>query len=189
MNDDVMLDARVRRGLQALPVPDQPRTTAALSAVTRRRRGPSFEPWRIVLVAAVVAGLLVLAPPLVRTLLDRDRPAPAPSPVGELRGTWTRVPDGHPEPTWDGAWTVTFGDGGVLGLTGPSGAQGLSDGAAYAVTGAQVRVDAFVNSVCYERAPGTYTWAVVADGLRLTPRDDDCEPRAELLSGTWQAVR
>lgn len=188
MNDDALLDARLRRGLQALPAPDEARTAAALAEVTGRGRPPAREPWLVALVAAVVVGVLVLGPKLLRALVGDDELAPAPSPRSELQGTWSRALEARVQPTWSGEWEVTFGDGGVLGLTAPAGAESVTDGAAYAVTGAQVRVDAFVNSVCYELAPGAYTWAVVADGLRLTPLADDCDARVELLAGTWRVV-
>ena len=189
MNDDAaLLDARIRRELQALPALDEARVAAALAEVTGRGRPPAREPWLVALVAAVVVGVLVLGPQLFRAVVEDVEPAPAPSPGAELRGTWSRALEARTQPSWSGEWKVTFADGGVLGMTGPVGARSVTDGAAYAVTGAQVRVDAFVNSVCYELAPGAYTWVVVADGLRLTPLSDDCAARVELLAGTWRAV-
>lgn len=188
MNDDAQLDARVRRALQALPVPDDVRTGEVLDAVVGHRRTPSGERWRLALVAAVAVGLLVLVPQLLTSVLGDDAPAPAPSPAGGLGGTWSRTVEGARQPGWDGVWTIGFGDDGVLALGAPTASAGGTDGAAYAVSGAQVRVDAFVNGVCNERPPGTYSWSTSAGGLRLTALDDACAPRVELLAGTWGVV-
>ena len=190
MNDEMMLDARVRRGLQALPVPAAPSTTAALARVTGRERRTARDPWRVALVAAVAAGLVMAGPALLRTVAGGDdEPTPAPSAGSELHGSWTRTADPRTEPSWQGEWQVSFDDQGVLGVTSPAGARAVTEGAAYAVTGSQLRVDLFVNSVCYEIPPASYLWSVSSDGLRLTSRDDDCAPRRELLSGTWRAAR
>lgn len=184
MNDDSVLDARVRRGLQALPVPDERRTAAALDEVTRGRPVPG-RPWHLAIAAAVVVALLVLGPQLLRSLLAEEEPEPAPRPGGGLSGTWVRTLDGAQDPAWNGPWTIAFADGGVLTLSPPRALPAGTDGAAYATSGAQVRVDAFVNGICNELSPGTYAWSRSADGLRLTAVDDACAPRVELLAGTW----
>ena len=80
---------------------------------------------------------------------------------------------------------MAFDGRGVLTLTPPTKSVDGTDGASYAVAGAQVRVDAFVNGVCNELPPGTYSWSTSGDGLRLTAVDDPCAPRAALLAGTW----
>lgn len=188
MNDDALLDARLRRGLQALPAPDEARTAAALAEVTGRGRPPAREPWLVALVAAVVVGVLVLGPQLLRALVGDDEPAPAPSPRSELQGTWSRMFDGARTPSWTGVWTIGFEARGVLTVTPPTASPEGTDGAAYDVSGAQVRVDAFVNGVCNELPPGTYSWSTARDTLRLTAVDDQCAPRAELFTGTWAVV-
>lgn len=188
MNDDTLLDARVRRGLQALPVPDEARTAAALDAVTGYGLPPRREPWRLALVAAVVVGLVVLGPQLLRGLLDHDEPAPAPSPGVELGGTWSRTLENAEQPSWDGVWAIGFGDRGVLVLAPPTTSPAGTDGAAYAVSGSEVRVDAFVNGLCNSLPPGTYSWSISDGALRLTAVDDACSSRAELFAGTWRAA-
>lgn len=188
MNDDALLDARVRRALQSLPVPDDARTATVLEDVSSRRR-PVGEPWHLVLAAAVVVAVLVLAPVLLRSMVDDPRPAPARHPGSELVGTWSRVLDAAQAPEWDGRWTIGFEDRGVLSLTPPATIGAGTDGAAYDVSGAQLRVDAFVNGVCNELPPGTYSWSLSDEGLRLTPLEDACAQRAALFSGTWREVR
>lgn len=184
MNDDALLDARVRRRLQALPLPDEQRTGAALEEVIASSPS-SRRAWHLALAAAVVVALLVLGPQLLRSLLAGEDPEPARSPGGELRGTWARTLDGARDPAWNGSWTIGFAERGVLTLSPPRTLVAGTDGAAYDASGPQVRVDAFVNGVCNELPPGTYAWSRSADGLRLTAVDDACAPRVELLAGTW----
>ena len=183
MNDDTFLDARVRRGLQALPLPDDARTIAALDTVLAERPGRSRAALTWAAAAAAVVGLGV--PLLLRSQLAGDEPEPAPQPDVGLSGSWTRQVTSAQETGWSGRWTVGFDDSGVLVLGAPAGARDVSDGAAYAVDGSRVRMDAFVNSVCDSLPPGVYAWSHAEGGLRLIALDDPCEPRTEVFEGTW----
>ena len=182
--DDALLDARVRRGLQALPVPDDARTLAALGSVTSTHRAPAHNPWLLSAAAAAVVALLVTVPLLLRGQLGSPEPEPAPAPDSRLSGFWSRTVAVAADETWVGTWTLGFDAGGVLRV-GPPTAVEATDGASYAVNGSQVRLDAFVNGACDSLPPGVYTWSRTGDALRLTPVDDDCEARTDVFEGSW----
>ncbi len=190
VNADAFLDARVRRGLQSLPAPDDVRTTAALAAVRAEHREPARPPWALVAAAAaVVVVLLVSLPLLLRSELLGDEPDPAPAPASTLSGSWTRDVTSTQDRSWVGTWSIGFADRGVLMLSPPTRAREVGDGAAYTTDGPQVRMDAFVNSLCDGLPPGVYGWAQTGGGLRLTVLDDACEARAEVFEGTWRQVQ
>jgi hypothetical protein len=184
--DDSVLDARVRRALQAVAAPDQVETLRALEQV-QHAKWPRLR--RPVPALAAAAALVLISLVTWRALPGDPEPEPAPAPGPELDGSWTRVVEAREEPSWSGRWTVTFGADRVLDLVPPARAAEVTDGTSYEVTGSQLRVDAFVNSVCYELPPGAYAWARDGGGLRITVIDDQCTARVELFTGVWGEVR
>ncbi len=187
MNDDTRLDAQVRSALAELPVPDDAHTSAALRDVLRRGHAERRQPrWLApTLVAAAVVSILALVGTLVH-LGAGEPPEPAPSPSSQLVGDWQRVVDSDEQPEWSGNWLVTFDSGGVLVMRGPATAAESSDGASYAVTGGQVRVDVFVNNACSEQPAGVYGWSRSGDVLTLTLIEDPCAARVGLFAGSWR---
>ena len=61
------------------------------------------------------------------------------------------------------------------------GSAGLT-GIAFSLTGDRFRVNLFYNDYC--NSVGTYTWALQAGRLSLTPVDDTCSIRRTLLATT-----
>jgi hypothetical protein len=80
---------------------------------------------------------------------------------------------------------MVLGRDGVLTLEGPAAATDSSEGASYAATAGRLRVDAFVNSACYELAAGTYAWSLTEARLTLTLVEDPCAVRRDLFAGDW----
>jgi hypothetical protein len=183
-HEDALLDARVRRGLQSLPVPDDARTLDALGSVTSTRSATSRNPWLLTAAAALVVAALVVVPLLLGGQLGSSEPAPAPAPEPELTGTWSRTVPVASDEDWVGTWTLGFDQGGVLRIEPPAPVDAV-DGAAYAVDGTQVRLDAFVNGVCDSLPPGVYIWSRAGATLRLTAVEDECAARIEVFEGSW----
>jgi hypothetical protein len=172
--------------LQAVPVPDEARTNAALDAILSGGRSTSRRSWPLVAAAAVVALLLVVVPFVLQARLGDDRPDPAPAPRDGLTGSWSRTAEVSQQPSWSGRWTIAFGDGGVLTMIPPPDADEAGDGVSYVEEGRQVRLDAFVNGACADLPPGRYAWEVSTGTLRLTVVDDACEVRASVFAATWR---
>ncbi len=185
MTDDTRLDARVRSVLTDLPVPDETATRAALVTVLERsqgRDGKDRRPWLVPLAAAAA---VVIVAGLATAFLDRSQSTPQPAAPLSVVGSWERQVSGAGTPGWDGEWLMTLTADGVLTLDGPATATDSSEGASYADSGGQLRVDAFVNSACSELPAGVYAWTRDARGLTLSLVEDACDARPDLFAGRW----
>jgi hypothetical protein len=189
VTDDTLLDARVRAALTDLPVPDDRATREALVNVLERSGRSRHEPRRWI-APTLVAATVVLAV-LLGMWVSRPsprHPVPAPSPASTLLGDWQHQVTGSGTNGWDGRWRMALTDDGVLRLSGPETVTASIEGASYAATAGRLRIDAFANSVCDQKAAGLYTWQVSGDALVLALVEDPCAGRVEVFAGTWRRV-
>jgi hypothetical protein len=84
-----------------------------------------------------------------------------------------------------GSWTMRLQPDGLVLMSPPAtfkpGAAGLT-GIAFSLSGDRFRTNLFYNDYC--NSVGTYTWALQAGRLSLTPVDDTCSIRRSLLATT-----
>ena len=84
-----------------------------------------------------------------------------------------------------GSWTMRLQPDGLVLMSPPAtfapGNAGLT-GIAFSLTGDRFRINLFYNDHC--NSVGTYTWALQAGRLSLTPVDDTCSIRRTLLATT-----
>ena len=178
------LDARLRSEMTRYADPlDDLDTGGALGEVlhrstrrTRLRRGAYVVAAAVV---AVIAGVAI-------AVLPRGEPPPQPVAPPRPSGVYERaVTTGESQ----GDWSMTLGDGRVLGLVAPAGVsaeRAPTDGASYQITEDTLTVDAFTNGVCSELPLGTYSWTAVGDGLLLQALNEPCAVRREVFAGLWQ---
>jgi len=189
MTDDMHLDARVRGALQDLPMPSEPETAQALRAVLDHRRPlPRRAAMWAPLAAAAAVVIIAVLIPLLRPDSHAGGPAPvavSPTVLPGVEGTWWHDVSGATDASWNGRWVMTLNDRGVMALVPPSRATQVSDGAAYAVSGEQIRVNAFVNDLCSEMPAGVFGWARAGDRLMLVPISEPCPDRKDLFTGAW----
>jgi hypothetical protein len=187
MTDDTRLDSLVRGALTELPLPDDAQTRAALGNVLERSRAPRVRSRAWVAPALIAAAVALAALAGVRLVTAQEQSTPTPSaPTDALVGDWQRQVSGAEKSSWDGRWRLAIADDGVLLLSGPARTKVSSEGASYAATDAQIRIDVFVNSACPEMAAGVYGWERTGARLTLTLVEDPCEARAEMFDGTWR---
>jgi hypothetical protein len=187
---DPRFDARIRNALQLMPSPSAPETNHALRAVLDRSRRRRLPAWASIAAAAAITGILLLVA-LLAFGPDRDhspQPSQSPSSGPAVEGTWQRTVRGAADDSWNGTWTVTLQRNGAMVLDSPTGARNVDDGAAFAVSGSQLRLDAFVNGVCPDEAPGTYGWSRTGGRLILVTITEPCAIRRDLFAGTWAAT-
>ncbi len=194
--NDPRFDARVRAALLDVPMPDDDETRVALGKVTGRSRGGGgWSPWLVGAAAAAAVLVLILATVLAVPRSGQEPPASPASSNSSSSGStlldtpWVRRVDGGIEPTWAGRWTATFNASGSLTLEAPTGAEQVSDAAAFTVADSTVRISAFTNTVCPGDAAGVYRWTGADGRLTLSPVTDSCLARRAVLAGTWQDLR
>jgi hypothetical protein len=181
--------------------PDVERNLGAVEQRSRRRR--DFPGAALVAGAAIVAVAILVrvGEPRTETGAGSSPTAPAssvPSPSGAARypqiaGTYTVTLDAtDPAVARDGlggSWTMRLQPDGLVLLSPPAsfapGSAGLT-GVAFSLEADRFRTNLFYNDACDSIA--TYTWALQAGRLSLTPVDDTCAIRRTLLATTpWRA--
>jgi len=189
--DAEQIDANVERNL------------GSVEALSRRRREV---PYVGLLAAAIIVAIVVLvrvgeplsdARPGTGASRTAAPPSIVPSPSGvatypQTAGTYTVSLDPSDQAVkrdgLGGMWTMRLQPDGLVLLSPPStfapGTTGLT-GIAFSVEGDRFRTNLLYNEYC--GSVGTYTWALGAGRLSLTPVEDTCSIRRTLLSTTqWQ---
>ena len=197
------LDRRLREELRrdaARIETDVERNLGAVEAQSRRR---SAVPSTGLLVAAAIIAVAVLfriGEPRSDTGVGpassptAPPPSTVPSPFGpatypQIAATYTVSLDPtDPAVARDGLgglWTMRLQPDGLVLMSPPAtfkpGAAGLT-GIAFSLSGDRFRTNLFYNDYC--NSVGTYTWALQAGRLSLTPVDDTCSIRRSLLATT-----
>jgi hypothetical protein len=193
------LDRRLRDGLDRLAADIEPDVEGRLRTTLERGHRPRLVSFALPIATATAAVLLVaLVGPALLGLLRGEPGAPggeptpspaAPSPIGAYAATVAAGDPAVDEHDLSGAWTIELEANGVLSVTAPSGFAGTRTGYSYAITGDRLTTDLFGSDVCSTLLPGSYTWELAGEFLRLTVVDESCAGRAALLAGQeWQAV-
>ena len=173
-----------------------------LGAVEARSRRRSDVPYAGLLVAAFVIALAVVfrfgdtrsdtgvgpsfsatAPP------PSTLPSPSAASYSQIAGSYTASLDPtDPAVSRDGVgglWTMRLQPDGLVLLSPPAtftpGTAGLT-GIAFSLEADRFRTNLFFNDYC--NSVGTYTWALQAGQLTLTPVGDTCSIRRSLLATT-----
>jgi hypothetical protein len=197
------LDRRLREELgrdAARIETDVERNLGAVEARSRRRN--DLPRTGLLLAAAIiaVAVLFRIGEPRSDTGVGpassptAPRPSTVPSPSGpatypQIAGTYTVSLDPTvPAVARDGLgglWTMRLQRDGLVLISPPAtfapGNAGLT-GIAFSLAGDRFRTNLFYNDYC--NSVGTYTWALQAGRLSLTPVDDTCSIRRSLLATT-----
>ena len=199
MGLDRRLRDELRRDASAIDA-DVERNLGAVEARARRR---ADLPSTGLLAAAAIIALAILfrlGEPRSETGVGPGSSSTAPSPstvpspsiaasYPQIAGTYTASLDPtDPAVARDGVgglWTMRLQADGLVLISAPStfvpGAAGLT-GIAFSLSADRFRTNLFYNDSC--STVGTYTWALKAGRLTLTPVDDTCSIRRSLLATT-----
>lgn len=206
MNDDTLLDLRVREALRELPLPDGPETQEALRDVMEGagRRARAQWMWTGAVAATLVLVVVVLAAlGLPSSTPGRHQPAPAGHRTGTgavaYEGIYVHRVRGVVDHTWNGSWLVSLfpgwwgapaGPRGDMKVSSPAGARHVGDGeeAVFEVSGQRMLISAFDQDVCRGRPPGRYAWSVADSRLTLVPVRDTCPQRRQVFAGEWDRI-
>ena len=197
------LDRRLREELRRDAKQIEANVERNLGAVEARSRRRRDVPGVGLLAAAIIVALVVLVrvgePPSDTRPGSGTSPTLAPPSIvpsasgaatyPQIAGTYAVSLDAT-DPAIEraglgGIWTMRLQPDGLVLLSPPStfapGTSGLT-GIAFSLDGDRFRTNLFYNDYC--SSVGTYTWALQAGRLSLTPVDDTCSIRRTLLATT-----
>jgi hypothetical protein len=193
VNQDARFDSLVRTALrEELLAPTSAETRRAFDRVLHRsrRQPPRPSTWWVTAAAAAAVAAVVAVPV---ALWQRDAssplsgPAVSAAPPAGLAGAWRRDVRATEDRSAEGTWIIRVRADGVLSISAPAGVAG-TDGASYAATSRELRIDAFVNGDCGEAPAGRYRWSVTGSRLDLLARGEACAFRRAVFSGAWRRM-
>jgi hypothetical protein len=186
------LDARVKDSLERSSLivdPDVRRELATVRRKTRRAIVRQRIGFAMLAAAAIVAA--VFLGPRVLDVIRSQRQQPAthpsssPQQIVGFYGTDLSTTDGPQirASKLSGLWTMSVRGDGLLVLTPPVGAQGVSPlTSTYRVDGDRIVTTAFSRDLCSGIGSGVYRWQRSGASLSLTVDQDPCRIRVAILT-------